>query len=378
MSLQAQATYWLDFKQNLPHYLAKMDDEHKAIHSADFGPVTKTIEKAEQDWPAKNADLEKRLADLKSTPDRAESAWQSTAADRKAAENGQATGAQVAELIEANKVLAAAARIPDEATELTALSGQLYNAWDKILDDLDVTNRGAETVYREKLKTVRTQFAEAGDKSPQTATDVRWVDTTPAAYQSVENDLGMAISHKDAGLYDSEALNTPQPAGFAYIAPPSVGSNQYGYWTHNESGSFWTFLPQYLIMRELFWGHSYRPIIVNEYNGYYNSYRTGHTWYGQTSPNAPPRYGSQGTVTKQNYASSRYVQSGGFRNSSFSSHASPATSSPAAPHIGTPPSDNSQGKRFGHAPGPTPSGKRFGGGNSPSSGKRFGGGSRRR
>ena len=178
------------------------------------------------------------------------------------------------------------------------------------------------------------------------------MDTTPAAYQSVENDLGMAISHKDAGQYDSEALNTPQPAGFAYIAPPSVGSNQYGYWTHNEQGSFWTFLPEYLIMRELFWGHSYRPIIVNEYNGYYDSYRSGHTWYGQTSPSAAPRYGSQGTVTKQNYASSRYVQSGGFRNSGFASHASPTTSSPAAPRMGTPPSDNSQGKRFGQAPGP--------------------------
>jgi hypothetical protein len=372
-SLQAQATRWLDFQRNLPHYLAKMREEHEAIHTADFGPVTRTIEKAEQDWPGKKADLDKRLETLKSTPDRAEAEWQSTEADRQAAADGKASGAQVATLIQADDVLSAAARLPAEAADLNALSGQLYNAWDKILADLDVTHEGAETVYREKLKIVRTHFAEAGDKSPRTETDVRWVDASPAAYQAVENDLGMAISHKDAGLYDSEAQTTAQPAGFAYIAPPSVGSNQYGYWTHNEQGSFWTFLPQYLIMRELFWGHSYRPIMVNEYNSYYNSYRGGRTYYGEVSPSAPPRYGSRGTVTQQNYASSRYVQSGGFRNSGFASHASPE----AAPRVGNAPSDNSQGKRFGHAPGPTPSGKRFGGGNSPPAGRRFGGSRRR-
>src|SRR5271165_4711251 len=111
-------------------------------------------------------------------------------------------------------------------------------------------------------------------------------------------------------MYDSEAQNTAQPAGFAYIAPPSVGSNQYGYWSHTDHGSFWTFLPQYLIMRELFWGHDYyRPIVVNEYNSYYNAYRGGHTWYGQESPAAPPKYGSHGTVTQQHYSASRYVQS---------------------------------------------------------------------
>ena len=76
----------------------------------------------------------------------------------------------------------------------------------------------------------------------------------------------------------SEAQTTAQPAGFAYIAPPSVGSNQYGYWTHNEQGSFWTFLPQYLIMRELFWGNSYRPILVDEYNSYNTYARQGRTW----------------------------------------------------------------------------------------------------
>jgi hypothetical protein len=130
-------------------------------------------------------------------------------------------------------------------------------------------------------------------------------------------------------------------------------------------------------MRELFWGNSYRPIVINEYNSYDTYARQGRTWYGETSPAAPPKYGTHGTFTQEHYANSRYVQSGGFKGSTFASRPSAAT--PAAPGMGNAPqSDNSQGKRFGRPAGPTPLGKHFGGGNSPPPGKRFGGGARRR
>jgi hypothetical protein len=336
-------------------------------------PNTRTVEKAEQDWPAKRADLDQRLQTLRTAPDRADQQWQATETERHAASEGKASGAQVATLIQADDVIEPTANLAAEEQQLDGLCRQLYYAWDKVLEDLDQEHQGPSLVYREELKTVRTQFAEAGDKSPQTSTDVIWVNVEPDAYQAVENDLGMAISHKDAGLYDSEAQTTAQPAGFAYIAPPSVGSNQYGYWTHNEQGSFWTFLPQYLIMRELFWGNSYRPIVVNEYNSYDTYARQGRTWYGETSPATPPKYGTHGTFTQQHYAGSRYVQSGGFNNSAFPSR--PSASTPAAPRMGNAPqSDDSQGKRFGRPAGPTPAGKHFGGGNSPPQGKHFGGG----
>lgn len=364
-SIQAQATHWLDFQRNLPHYLAKMREAHDAVRNADFSAVTRTVQKAEQDWPNKRADLESRLQTLKTAPDRAERQWQSTEAERQAAADGKATGPQIATLIQADEIIESAASLPEESNELTARCGQLYFAWDKVLDDLDA----GHGEYREQIKTVRTRFNESGDKSPRTSTDERWVEVSPADYRSVENDLGMAIAHKDAGLYDSEAQTTPQPAGFAYIAPPSVGSNQYGYWTHTDNGSFWTFLPQYLIMRELFWGHDhYRPIVVNEYNNYYNASRAGHTWYGQ-------EYGTHGTVTQQRYAGSRYVQSRGVR---------PPAAQPA-PRVSPAPSDSPEGRRFGHpaSPGAPPAaGKRFGGGGGggfkPPAGKRFGGGGHRR
>ena len=368
-AVEAQANRWLDFRKNLPHYLARMREEHDASHNLDLTAVKLKVEKTEHDWPAKKDDLDRREEALENAPSRADKAWQDSAPARDAAAAGTATGPQVATLIEADNALSTAAHLGAEAENLSARCDQLYVAWDKILEDLDIEHGD----YREKVKLVKTRGSEV-------STDVRWDDVSPAEYRAVENDLGMAIAHKDAGQYDSEAINTAQPAGFAYIAPPSVGRNQYGYWTHNSEGSFWTFLPEYLIMRELFWGPSYRPIVINEYNSYYTAQRLGRTYYGETSPAAPPKYGTHGTFTQQHYATSRYVQSGGFKNSGYASRQTAAPSSSPQPHYGNAPNDNSQGKRFGAAPGDNSQGKRFGSGSgAPAAGKRFGspgGGSR--
>jgi hypothetical protein len=248
-----------------------------------------------------------------------------------------------------------------------------------VLADLEVAHRGGDTVYSEKVKTVRTHFTDLAQKKTEVSTDSKWVEVPASTYRSLENDLGMTLAHKDAGIYDSEAQNQVQPPGFAYIATPEQGSNQYGYWSHSGGQSVWTFLPQYLIMRELLWGHSYRPIVINEYNGYRTAQRSGRVYYGQETPASPPKYGSHGTFTGQNYANSRYVQSGGFKGSAYSSSreaAAPPSGSfsgtqRSEPRFGTPPSENGAGKRFGSNPGSSNSGgQRFGSGNS--SGQRFG------
>ena len=366
-AVEAEANHWLDFQQNQPHYRAKMQSEYEAVRAVDFASTEKVIAKAGQDWPGKKADLDNRLTSLKSEQQNALAQWQAT----------QTGSPSVATLIQAEEVLAReSANLPREAAQLTAMSGQLYDAWDKVLEDLDVAHEGGDTRYREKLKIVKTHFVDVPAKKTELSNDVRWVDVSPGAYHSVENDLGMAISHKDAGLYDSEAKNIAQPPGYAYIAPPEVGSNQYGYWTHNEHGSFWTFLPQYLIMRELFWGHDYRPVVVNDYRGYYNASRLGRTYYGNETPAAPPKYGTHGTFTQQRYSGSRYVQSGGFRSSEYASRRS---SSGTAPRAAPAPSRSNEGKRFGSgggsfSPRSQPSGKRFGsgGGSRPSAPRSFG------
>ncbi len=361
-AVEEDAAKWLDFQKNIPHYLAEMQREYDQVHAADLDPVTQTVTKAEQDWPAKKGVLDSRLATLRQSSEAAETEWRATDAARQDAMAGKATGAEIATLIQANEVLAADARnLTTGANELTAQSAQLYDAWDKILVDLDTSHRGFDTVYGEKIKTVHTTQGKV-------TSDERWVDVSPSAYRAVDNDLGMAIAHKDAGLFDSEAQTTAQPPGFAYIATPSQGSNQYGYWTHSGGQSFWTFLPEYLIMRELLWGHNYQPIYINEYNGYSTALRSGRTYYGNETPAAPPKYGSHGTFTEQRYAGSRYVQSGGFKGSAYSSN---RTAEPySAPKSFRPePNESPVGKRFGSSSG----GQRFG---SSSAGKGFGSGSR--
>jgi hypothetical protein len=379
-AIESAATRWLDFQRNLPHYLAKMRGEYDAIGAVDLAPVATTVAKAEQDWPAKKADLDVRLAALQEASEKAQAQWRATEPARQAAAAGKASGPQIAALIQAEDLLAKeSANLAGNADQLRGMCGQLYDAWDKVLADLDVSREGADTVYREKVKTVRTHLADVAEKKTQISSEEKWEEVSPASYRVVENDLGMAIAHKDAGLFDSEAQNTAQPAGFGYIAPPSQGSNQYGYWTHDSSGSFWTFLPQYLLMRELLWGHNYRPIVIHEYNGYQAAQRSGHTYYGQETPASRPKYGSHGTFTEQRYAGSRYVQSGGFRGSAYATRGAGAPSpsaSSAGPgaHASRPPDAGRAGQRFGSSPDSS-SGRKFGaGGNRPSSppGKGFG------
>ncbi|MGA2600798.1 MAG: hypothetical protein ABSH09_27845 [Bryobacteraceae bacterium] len=373
----ASAEKWLSFRRNLSSSIDGMKREEDSIKAVDLTPAVKAVEKAEVDWPAKKEALESRLALLRAMPETANAKWQATEAARKDATAGKASATEIATLIQADDVLSQTARdLPQKVDDLRSQAGQLYNAWDKVLTDLDVSHEGPETVYREKIKTVQTHFTDVADKKTEISSNENWTDVPEPSYQAVENDLGMAIAHKDAGVFDSEAQNVPQPAGFAYIAPPSEGRNQYGYWDNSGGHSVWTWLPEYLIMRELLWGHDYRPIIVNDYYGYRTARTYGRTYYGQETPAAPPKYGSHGTFTQNHYASSRYIQSGGFRGSNYASHpGAPAVSSRPSWTPSAPSSEPSSiGKRFGG--GESSAGHRFGSGSSPSSGRRFGSPSR--
>jgi hypothetical protein len=372
-SVASDANSWLDFERNLPHYLATMQHEYDEIQSVDLKPVAQVVEKAEQDWPAKKADLDGRLAALRQASEDAGTRWSATASARQEAAAGSAKGPAIATLIEANDGLQRDhTRLSHGAEDLRAAAGQLYDAWDKVLVDLEPEHHGGETVYREKLNVVKTHYVDVAAKKTEISNDTQWVDVPESTYKRVENDLGMTLAHKDAGQFDSEAENKAQPPGFAYIAPPSVGSNQYGYWSHAGGQSVWTFLPQYLIMRELLWGHSYQPIYINEYNGYQTARRAGRVYYGQTSPASPPKYGSHGTFTTERYAGSRYVQSGGYAGSAYSSNrnaaSAPRREEPNVGRFNEP--DSSAGKRFGGSS----NGQKFGTGGSPESGsgKRFG------
>lgn len=362
---------WLDFGQNPTGNLLRIQQKYEAVRSTDLAPLAKTVEAAGTDWPAKKGILDKRLTALQDDLKTVAGEWDNTEAARQTASNGKLNSQQISALVHADQVFSSTANaLNADASSLRALCGQLYDSWDKVLTDLDSEHYGGDQVFRERIKTVKTHFTNAAEKKGATSSDERWTNVPESSYRAVENDLGMTIAHKDVGLFDSEADNTPQPAGFAYIATPTQERNQYGYWTHTDHGTFWTFLPQYLIMRELLWNRDYRPVVVDDFNAYRTAQRSGRVYYGQQTPASPPQYGTHGSFTQTRYAQSRYAQSGGFKNSMYASHReNGSTPSFTRSHPAeTSTSFGSAGKRFG-----SPSGQRFGqSSGSRSAGRSFG------
>jgi hypothetical protein len=365
-AVQAEADRWLTFKAALPAELDKLQHEYETVHERSITPVVEVVHKAEGDWPAKKTVLENRLVALEEIPQTAEKLWIASESARKHAAGGSVTGADIAALIDVEDNLAKdEAQLASGADDLRSLSGQLYDSWDKILTDLDAPDSGGERLYRERIKTVRTHLVDPASKKSAVSNSEQWVTVSEPTFHQAEKNLGMAIAHKDVGLFDSEAQTTPQPAGFAYIATEQQGSNQYGYWSHEHGESMWHWLPEYLILRELLWNHDYRPVLSSEYRGYQVARSVGRTFYGQTTPASPPKYGTGGTFTATHYAGSRYAQAGGFKGSAYASDRANRAPSFDGAHAQT----RSQPGSFAKSDG---SGKRFGSGASAPSGRRFG------
>ncbi len=317
---QAEARHWIDLKRNLPSELKQMESDHQAIQSWDFAPITAAVQRAEADWPAKKSDLEGRLAALHVIPADAEKAWQSSDAMRKRAEAKDLAGLDYAALLTAAETLHSdATSLPARTGELQTLTGQLYTTWDKILVDLQDRKSGGSRDYEEKIRTVKTQLLDATGKKGETASTEDWVEVPKSTYQANERNIGMAIAHKPAGMYDTEADRVAQPAGFAYMAP--VGQrNEYGYWDHRDGGNFWVFYGQYALLRDLLWGRSYQPVPSWEWESYRTARNSGQTYYGrdEAAGGGAPKYGTHGTFTQQHYSDSRYVRSsGGYSSSKY-------------------------------------------------------------
>ena len=330
-TVQKEAAHWAEWKKNLPESVRQMEQDYRAIHAVDLAPAAAVVQKAEADWPQKKSDLESRLGSARALQAESETAWQSSADSRKAAAAGDYAHVNLQALAGAADTLHVdATALPQKSAELTALSGQLYNSWDKLLVDME--RRGS--AYDQKIRTVSTHYPDATAKNGQTSSDEKWVDVPESTFNAQRNDLGMVLEHKPAGIYDFEAEHTPQPAGFAYMAPPSVGSNQYGYWDHRGGESFWVFYGQYALMRDLLFNHSYRSPMPYDYDGYYTARRSGQTYYGKD-------YGTGGAATQERYSGSTYAKSGGFKDSKFASKpggyrdskfASPMARDPNADH----------------------------------------------
>jgi hypothetical protein len=261
-----------------------------------------------------------RLTALRAIRADGEQAWQSSDAMRRKAEAKDLAGLDYAGLLTSAETLHTdATALPVRTAELQSLNGQLYTSWDKVLVDLRDRKSGGVRDYEEEIRTVKTKFPDAAGTNGVTTSDEAWLEIPPATYKVSENNIGMSIAHKPVGKYDTEVDEVPEPAGFAYMAP--VGQrNQYGYWDHNSGGNFWVFYGQYALMRDLFWGHSYRPIPSYEWESYRTARSSGQTYYGRDEAGSAPKYGTHGTFTQQHYSDSRYMRSaGGYSSSKYAS-----------------------------------------------------------
>ncbi|HEV3332993.1 MAG TPA: hypothetical protein VG096_18525 [Bryobacteraceae bacterium] len=340
-AIQTEAAHWLDRKQHLPAEVQQMERSYQAIHGFDLTPLTAAVEKAEADWPEKKADLSSRLEAVTGVVSRSDTLWQSTATGRQQAASGNISGLDLGGLLAASDELnTSAAALPQKSGELKSLTGQLYDSWDKVLVDMETRGIGSARAYDQKVRTVRTHLGA-------TTSEEKWVDVSPATYNAMRNDLGMAIEHKPAGKYDSEAEHVAQPAGFAYIAPPSQGSNQYGYWDHRDGQSFWVFYGQYALMRDLLFNHSYRPLPRGEWEDYRDTRSRGQTYYGRDAEAGAPKYGSNGTATQERYSGSTYSHNGGFRDSPYAAKSGSYRDSPYASRSAREPESERSGRTFG-------------------------------
>src|SRR5579883_1608640 len=197
-AVSEEAGRWVAFKKNPSAAVKTMEQEYQAVQGADLDAVTKAVQKAETDWPAKKDDLESRLTALKKLSTDAEQQWQATAPLRAKASADDAPALAAA----ADSIHQAATEVKQRAGSLRDLTGQLYNAYDKVLVDLD---KGDDYSYKEKLKTITTHFTDVQANKTETLTAENWQQITPDDYRRYEKDIGMTVEHKAAGKYDSEA-----------------------------------------------------------------------------------------------------------------------------------------------------------------------------
>src|ERR1039457_4342699 len=280
-SVQTETQHWVDMKRNLPTELQQMAADRQTLEHWDFAPIAAVATRAETDGPQKKSDLNPRLPPSRPIPADGEKAWQSSDAMRRQAEGKNFAGLDYAGLLTSAETLHTdATSLPARTRELQSLTGQLYTSWDKVLVDLRDRKSGGSRDYEEEIRTVKTKFPDAAGKDGVTNSDEAWVEIPRATYQVCENNIGMSIAHKPVGKYDAEVDEVAEPAGFAYMAP--VGErNQYGYWDHGSGGNFWVFYGQYALLRDLMWGHSYRPIPSYEWESYRTARSSGQTYYGR-------------------------------------------------------------------------------------------------
>ncbi len=130
-----------------------------------------------------------------------------------------------------------------------------------------------------------------------------WEPVSEEFYNQNINNLGMEILSKPYGVFESERLEQPAPAGMSY-----VGNSKYGEWKKEPStgNSFWAFYGQYMFLNHLF-GPTYPYYYRSDWDRWNNNYRGSRGYYGPDDNR--PLYGSNNATNKSKNVNRKEVKS---------------------------------------------------------------------
>ncbi|MEA3444206.1 MAG: hypothetical protein U9R19_05705 [Bacteroidota bacterium] len=169
-----------------------------------------------------------------------------------------------------------------------------------VLYDMEVEGNFSKT-YKHQY-----QIITEKDSLPQERkTD--WYNVGKDYFKYHENNMGMEVASKGR---DGKVNKTVSPAGYSNY----VGNTHYGRWSQGSGGSFWEFYGKYAMLSSVFHmvGSPMRYSHWNDYNSNYRGY--GRSYYGPTTANGRPSYGTYSERNAKTKPNSRYTRSSTFKN----------------------------------------------------------------
>ena len=198
----------------------------------------------------------------------------------------------------ADRIVSVSQEYAARRAELTKDLDTLSVSIDKIL--IDMMRDGGKPHHKYRIIT------------DQKSVDTSWKQVPEAYYRLHENNLGLTLMSKPAGVFEEDASKVAAPPGYNY-----VGNSRYGEWRYRNGSSYWAFYGRYRFMQDLFWGpRYYSPIYRSDWDGYRRNARRGRPYYGSAK-----QYGTTGSRTKSRFSSSRYMKRAkttGYRRSGYS------------------------------------------------------------
>jgi hypothetical protein len=314
------------FATDRPALLAQLEEHHARVQSVDVAGLAGTVEEAATRWPDKAGELTGLLNTVREAVTTSDQLLATAQSENETFARDPTAADLDAFFLAARRLAALAQRAPQLAHEAREDIAQLDVSWDDILVDMEIVESGSSNQFFHSIKRVTTPANVPEGETATPTEQTRRVAVDRREFERHQSDLGMVLRHKDAGKFESEAEETTQPPGYAYMAPPGQ-RNRYGYWENRSGSNFWVWYGQYSLMRNLFYGPRYIGVPASSWTDYDRSRRMGRTFYGTTDA-GKPRWGSSSTFSGSRYASSSYKRNDGYTGNRWRSSGGSFRSSP--------------------------------------------------